>query len=347
MPPTRKAESDKERQVVPVTADNVRGRNVIIYLLTGKIESGKQGFVASLASPPDHLSIARSTFTSEVNAYRVVNWSSAVASDALDVILINTPDFSDPNMSEAKVITMISQKVDEIRLLGSQSAGHSHISVLYFTRITDPRIAGFQGKALTLAISLMDVFGASNNRMVVTMWDKYQIIGIDTADYRYKKFKSAIYKRADYENIDVMVLKFDNTRKSALSILDKASCGWNGGEVSRKGELRHEALVRNLLVERISSLLEELKYIQEDLGHPNTSLNQERKDTLHGRERDVSQILLSFYYNLYVVDPEFYRSQFPDAPFPPSPPSPPYLPSSKSRMEKVTGALKRFMPFSK
>ncbi|KAF9040936.1 hypothetical protein BJ165DRAFT_1493399 [Panaeolus papilionaceus] len=103
--------------IVPITPEHMKGKYVLLYILMGPTGSGKSSFIESLA-PDQHLDISKDSLesvTQEVNCYQVVNLGlKPEYSDRL-FVLMDTPGFLDPRLSEGRIMRMITESFNAIR----------------------------------------------------------------------------------------------------------------------------------------------------------------------------------------------------------------------------------------
>ncbi|KAF9031179.1 hypothetical protein BJ165DRAFT_870354 [Panaeolus papilionaceus] len=101
--------------VVPVTPEDVKGEILFVDILMGPTGSGKSTFIESL-SPEQKLDISGDSLesvTQHVTCYQVVNLGHQLYNTCY--ILMDTPGFLDPRLPESRIMTMITQKLDDLR----------------------------------------------------------------------------------------------------------------------------------------------------------------------------------------------------------------------------------------
>ncbi|PPQ78765.1 hypothetical protein CVT24_002314 [Panaeolus cyanescens] len=234
----------------PISVEPV-GKNIplssVWILILGLTGVGKSSFVQCL-SPSKPLSIAKNqleSVTHTVVAYRLIN----VTHNGVPISLIDTPGLSDVKISEARIVKMIQQWMND-KMAGSRTRG---------TEIF---------KALTGEIA------APATTLVTTMWD--QIANEGMASRVHKQFEQLQEEQywKDFINRGAGIVKFYNTTSSALHVLDGAlSRGarvWFDFEriIERNQHLRDTLLGRNLhrnIRVRIAMLQQKFRVIEDDL----------------------------------------------------------------------------------
>ncbi|KAF9049169.1 hypothetical protein BJ165DRAFT_1464679 [Panaeolus papilionaceus] len=251
--------------VAPVTPEDVRGEHLLVHILMGPTGSGKSAFIESL-SPNQHLKISKDSLdsvTQNVTCYQVVNLTYI---NQWNHILMDTPGFLDTKLSESRITSMITEQLDALR----QSASHIYVTILYFQPITDIRIGGSKRDAVKLLRAFAESFKATSINVVTTMWNHMsrpqQIVD---GNHRIISLENEIFGWS--ATLSVKVHKFEFSRDSALSILDRAWGGWTHyRDTSQNMDNQYQSLICNNLLDRISSAQQHLRFLAEDKKHATT-----------------------------------------------------------------------------
>ncbi|KAF9040899.1 hypothetical protein BJ165DRAFT_1492984 [Panaeolus papilionaceus] len=118
--------------IVPITPEHMTGKNVFLYILMGPTGSGKSSFIESLA-PDQHLDISKDSLesvTQEVNCYQVVNMGIWFGSNYL-AVLMDTPGFLDPRLSEGRIMRMVTESLNAIRCVITSFDNRADVVNLY------------------------------------------------------------------------------------------------------------------------------------------------------------------------------------------------------------------------
>ncbi|KAF9037050.1 hypothetical protein BJ165DRAFT_1597466 [Panaeolus papilionaceus] len=229
--------------ITPVTPKEVKAEIVVIYILMGPTGSGKSSFIESLA-PDQHLNIARDSLesvTQEVNCYQVVN--------------LTYHNNHDMMMSEGRIMTMISECLDALRLY----VKYLNVSILYFQPITDIRIGGSKRHSFKMLQAYVKLYNAQYLSVITTMWNYLSTPRqLEDANHRFERLQHEIYKSSDDTTIHVR--KFDTSSK------DSAYNGWiqRNEDPNTIMDPQYQALLCDNLLNRITNLLRQLQMIAED-----------------------------------------------------------------------------------
>ncbi|PPQ72645.1 hypothetical protein CVT24_012646 [Panaeolus cyanescens] len=190
-----------------------------IILLAGPTGSGKSSFIEALSNTKS-LGISKDQlegFTQAVTAYKVENLLVDYLGKRYPVCLLDSPGFSDANISEFEVIEQVR------KWLSDQGLRYVN-TILYFYPITDIRIPGSRRRTMEMLKSLIKREDRNEGTLtiVTTMWDKV--------------WNEHVRKRAEANFVDIRdnlfkemvrsgtgVVQFWNTQESALEIM---SCSY-------------------------------------------------------------------------------------------------------------------------
>ncbi|KAF9032074.1 hypothetical protein BJ165DRAFT_1599162 [Panaeolus papilionaceus] len=233
--------------------------------LLGPIGSGKSTFI-ELLSPDMELSIAKDTLqsaTQDVTCYRVEGLRDRGGGT---FVLMDTPGFVDPHLSESRITTMITKMLDRLR----KSAAGVFVSIFYFHPITDIRVGGKKRQAVVLLRAFADEFGALSINVVTTMWNMCPTSQeTDVANKRFEKLQEEIFQKS--EKLSIQVTKMAFTTNSALSVIDILFSGWiHRKKQAKNSPTPYHSLVRDNLWERIETVYQEWAFLQEDRQYAST-----------------------------------------------------------------------------
>ncbi|KAF9037040.1 hypothetical protein BJ165DRAFT_1532442 [Panaeolus papilionaceus] len=220
-------------------------------------------FIESLA-PDQHLNISKGSLesvTQEVNCYQAINLG--IKPDRLDTlfVLMDTPGFLDPRLSEGRITKMITESLEALR----QNSIVVIVELFYFQPITDIRISGSKRDAVKILQGYIRPFDAQNVTVITTMWNQLSTPKqLEDANCRLGTLKKQIY--ADSDGLHIYVTKFDNSQASALSLLNGSSYGWRHQNFKSKKAVnpQYQSLLCNSLLARVTNLLQQLQLLAED-----------------------------------------------------------------------------------
>ncbi|PPQ73191.1 hypothetical protein CVT24_010022 [Panaeolus cyanescens] len=213
---------------------------------------------------------------------------------------MDTPGFLDPNLSECRILKMITDKLDDIR----RSANRVSVNILYFQPITDIRFAGMKRRSVDLLRGFANAFMAKNVDIITTMWNTLwkpeQHIAANT---RFECLRNEVFQGS--RQLRINVYKYLGTRASSLLILDNFRFSWVHNAHLCKAA-NQQMLGRDHLLERISNGNRQLCALSDELNFARDSIqdNPILGVILKQQIRDVKAQLWSFIHDLRVVDPE-------------------------------------------
>ncbi|KAF9040954.1 hypothetical protein BJ165DRAFT_1530771 [Panaeolus papilionaceus] len=229
----------------------------------GPTGSGKSSFIESLA-PDQHLNISKNSLesvTQEVNCYQVVNLGAQLRHGDAMVILMDTPGFLDPRLSEGRIGGMITESLNAFR----QHNIDSFVHIFYFQPITDIRIGGSKRDAVKILREYVNQYKAKDINIITTFWNTLPTAKqLENANNRLHTLRNEIYTKSG--NLDVNIFKFDTSQASALSSLDETEYSWNGRDVKpdKTIDLHYQSLLCHNLLGRITNALQQLRLLTQD-----------------------------------------------------------------------------------
>ncbi|KAF9037036.1 hypothetical protein BJ165DRAFT_1614649 [Panaeolus papilionaceus] len=249
--------------IVPVTPKEVKGQPLAVFILMGPTGSGKSSFIESLAPSDQQLNISKDSLesvTQQVNCYCVINFMYS----GLSCVMMDTPGFLDPRMSETRITSMITERLNAFR----PYAGTIVVYILYFQPITDIRIGGSKWHSFKMLREYVKLYDAQYVNVITTMWNTLSTPKqLEDANHRFVMLQHEIYKSSD--GLNIKVTKFDTSSKgSALSIIGSSFFARiqqkKDHNIVRVKDLQYQSLLCDNLLNRITTLLQQLQMIAED-----------------------------------------------------------------------------------
>ncbi|PPQ73054.1 hypothetical protein CVT24_001632 [Panaeolus cyanescens] len=272
-------------------------------LIAGPTGAGKSSFIEALAGDKK-LGISKNQlegYTQSVTPYELVNASF----EGAPICLLDSPGFSDSNISEMEVLNMLKQ------FLMDYNIKFVH-SLLYFCPITDVRLPGSRRKTIEMLRCLVrtqsiSTSGGSRSNdgtltVVTTMWDNVWNERVrERAEGNLAQLRDEIFK--DMIEHGAAITQFMNTRDSALEILDTGRSHWVRApahayqEIVDEGPLGqrpHGYFLYQDLVERIANLRQRKTALEYDLAQKETIENEDLKSSLEAAIDDTRRLLTKF-----------------------------------------------------
>ncbi|KAF9051591.1 hypothetical protein BJ165DRAFT_1401087 [Panaeolus papilionaceus] len=305
--------------VQPIKDIPANSYNILVMGMTGV---GKSKFIESFSSKPLKNTISGDSLesvTQDLTAYKLVNVN---LHGGHPILLIDTPGFADPNLSEMTVVQQIqgwmrANKIDVI----------NHI--LFLDRISDTRVAGNKGKVFDMFKELTGSGSAENITILTTMWDLMQYTEKQKiqAEARFQQLKNEHWQEFIAEG--ARILKFTNTQSSALKALDQCllhsirkyfdfAQATNDGDQIR--DTSFGKTIERILLERVDAAYMEYQSIIEDLEFCDSTLQTERNEGIRQavlkKKPQVESNLIQFVQNLeeYGYSKEAIAERWPNLP---------------------------------
>ncbi|KAF9037029.1 hypothetical protein BJ165DRAFT_573074 [Panaeolus papilionaceus] len=178
--------------IVPITPEQMKGIDAWLFVLMGPTGSGKSSFIESLV-PDQHLNISKDSLesvTQQVNCYQVVNLGLKHEYYDKLFILMDTPGFLDPRLSEGRITRMITDSLNALRQYNPDLMVH----ILYFQPITDIRIGGSKRDAVKILREYVKQYKALGITIITTMWNGLATPKqLEDAKHRFETLKNEIY----------------------------------------------------------------------------------------------------------------------------------------------------------
>ncbi|PPQ82501.1 hypothetical protein CVT24_005900 [Panaeolus cyanescens] len=187
----------------------------LVILLAGPTGSGKSSFIEALGNDKA-LGISKNQldgFTQTVTAYHVKNMWVTGPYRTAPVCLLDSPGFSDTNISEMEIMEHVKRWMEKLRTT-------VHI-ILYFCPINGTRIPGTQRRSIDMLKSLIrrTVNQEGTFSVVTTMWDQVCNGRLQKrADDNLSYIEETLFK--DMIEGGTSLTTFTNTHESAVTILD-------------------------------------------------------------------------------------------------------------------------------
>ncbi|PPQ64149.1 hypothetical protein CVT24_008779 [Panaeolus cyanescens] len=221
--------------------------------------------------------------TQEVVGYRAVNLTYDSNNP---VVIVDTPGFNDPELSETKIIRMIAQ----------QKVGYIDI-ILYFHRISDIRIPRSQRNIMALFQALLGKRERAPVGIVTTMWDQmWDDKHLSRAESRFREFEASFGK--GFVGNGVPVFKFKNNKESALQILNGIEDDetWIGSFMGAYtgGRLKYSPFadsLRGLLDQRIDGLRCAIQTLDQDLIKESPEGHEGSRNVLRSEKEKTEKLL--------------------------------------------------------
>ncbi|KAF9033114.1 hypothetical protein BJ165DRAFT_1515731 [Panaeolus papilionaceus] len=272
----------------------------LCILLVGPSGSGKSSFVEALNSlrPDMPLGIAKNQLdgaTQTVSIYRL----QGVYYRGRPLFLVDTPGFSDPKISEMKVL-------NSLRMWRRRSDISNYfdtfVRVLYMHPITDTRLPKSRRRCIAMIQSFWGEWNKPRVTFVTTMWDKLTK-GTDSRSKAEVRVK-ALARMWEKWGSTGSVRRFDNTIESAFEILEYICASQmpsNHRPASHRavtgfgtGMLKDSGPVYELLLDRIETYQQRLLFINSELADPATPSMPELLDLLTEQQRECRTYLVKF-----------------------------------------------------
>ncbi|KAF9031473.1 hypothetical protein BJ165DRAFT_1572102 [Panaeolus papilionaceus] len=269
--------------IYPLKFDNGPGHPVLIMGPTG---AGKSSFLEAFAGPSQKLSLSSNQlagYTQHISAFGLANATVL----GHKICLVDTPGFSDNKFSEKEILDMVNSWSDQ--------KGLSWVVILYLVPINGTRLPGTQRKTLQMLKTFLRSSGEQRLTcltFVTTMWDTlYGEGALSRGQSNFEQLRDNHLK--DFIDGGAKIVKFTNTRLSAIQILDAGLEYHNDTTNFLSLEFRTPELYRDLC-ERIENALLEKKNIEEDLAQPEAKTNLNLQNILERNQRDNDEILTKF-----------------------------------------------------
>ncbi|KAF9032417.1 hypothetical protein BJ165DRAFT_1517609 [Panaeolus papilionaceus] len=298
----------KIRTTGPVSVervDTIQEESKYTILIVGQTGVGKSSFIETFSTDKS-LGISKNqleSVTQTVVGYKLVNVERDLQRTTyVPMYIIDTPGFSDPKISEMKVIKMI------LKFTQDNNIG-LYNRILFLDRITDTRMSGSKGRNLDLFKALTGEKSAKRITIVTTMWDQvWREDQREKAQERFDQLQSGFWE--EFVKQGAKLVKFENKQESTLELLDAWVSGYRGEKFGFEAMEANNQDIHSTplgiaayenLVERIVGLKLRLQSIEGDLADKSTRENadlleffQKSKIEAQSQLRMFQQELLEF-----------------------------------------------------
>ncbi|KAF8438414.1 P-loop containing nucleoside triphosphate hydrolase protein [Boletus edulis BED1] len=167
---------------------------------------GKSSFI-NMAAGRTEAVVGNDVFNSQTQAVQHVRCFDL--DGRRDVVLVDTPGFDNPNLSDDKILELLTDWLKETYQNKIKLSG-----LLYLHRILDNRMAGTSRRDLSVFKTLCGENNLKNVVLVTTMWDEVEE---STGSRREKELLSDFW--GDMIRFGSRTLRFQGTRESAWEII--------------------------------------------------------------------------------------------------------------------------------
>ncbi|KAG6331487.1 hypothetical protein ID866_7601 [Astraeus odoratus] len=183
----------------------------VIVAVMGPTGAGKSTFIGRAVGSPDaRVGHDLTTFTTQVRAVRYPH------SDGIrNIVLLDTPGFDDTYLTDTRILRTIADWLKETYKQNAKLSG-----ILYFRRITDPRVAGTPLRNLNMFKELCGKDNFKNIILVTTMWDELQT-DTQLGTQREKELVSDFWQ--PMIRLGSTTHRFDGTEECAWNIINSIS----------------------------------------------------------------------------------------------------------------------------
>ncbi|PPR03135.1 hypothetical protein CVT24_008488 [Panaeolus cyanescens] len=282
---------------------------VYIMLLAGPTGAGKSSFIEAMGNDK-YLGISKDQlqgFTQTVTAYEVENVLARFGTNMRPVCLLDSPGFSDANISELEIIEQVKKWLHDQRF-------DIVDTIAYFYPITVNRLPGSRRKTIEMMKALItrEKYNEGTLTIVTTMWDQVCNGRLrQRADDNFAYLSENVFK--DMIAKGTCLTKFANTQKSALDILTSSLehyhkafwCALLDDDMDHD-DLRQEAHGRHLyadLISRIETTWIKRNSVELDLAQTSATQDPELKFILADQLQETTRILHKFARQLYDIGP--------------------------------------------
>ncbi|KAF9042344.1 hypothetical protein BJ165DRAFT_1595598 [Panaeolus papilionaceus] len=295
----------KDLTLVPIADSAIQFKNGQdgVFLVMGPTGAGKSRFIEALAGN-DALGISKDqldSVTQVITTYELTDidlWkglgTSIVKIRAEDwrVYILDTPGFSDSQISELQIIEMVKGWMNAHNCLSIDM-------ILYLWPITDTRLPGSKRKTIEMLklLAAINTDEPGSVRVITTMWDRlWNERIIAAAEERFVQLQDHVWK--DLREQGGLVVKFTNTHSSAIDCLNfSTSKLYPVINYSLRESLRDEKFGPHLyhdLLDRIQATQQRKDNIEAELGDPVVQSNQELKALTEEQLHKVERLLTKF-----------------------------------------------------
>ncbi|KAG6331875.1 hypothetical protein ID866_7218 [Astraeus odoratus] len=161
----------------------------------------------AVGSPDTNAGHDLTSFTTQVRAVRYPH-----SDDIRNIVLVDTPGFDDTYLTDTRVLRTIADWLKETYMQNVKLSG-----ILYFHRITDPRVAGTPLRNLNMFKELCGKDNFKNVVLVTTMWDELRTdlqLGTQREEELVREFWQPMIRLGSTTH------RFDGTEECAWNIIN-------------------------------------------------------------------------------------------------------------------------------
>ncbi|KAF9042282.1 hypothetical protein BJ165DRAFT_262484 [Panaeolus papilionaceus] len=299
----------KNASLKPVDGVQVDNSKDLLILIMGPTGAGKSAFIEAL-SGSNSLGISRDqldSYTQDIATYELnITWedpgtdASSTEPDNRSerVYILDSPGFSDSELSELEIITMVNKWMKAHRC--------EYIDcILYLCPITDTRLPGSKRRTMKM-VKRLSGFGEGLEEpgtmmVVTTMWNRiWNERTKMAAEERFAQLRDDIWK--DLVDAGGVITRFLNTHESALEVINTLCVKVieEGALVEayymvEPGRQMHDApyvdqLYQELL-DRIQNAQVQIQSLDTELTQPETQASEELVADVEERLGKISRLL--------------------------------------------------------
>ncbi|KAF9034627.1 hypothetical protein BJ165DRAFT_1534075 [Panaeolus papilionaceus] len=229
-------------------------------LIMGSTGSGKSTFIEALGLKGSSKisSNGLDGYTQAVSTYKL---NHITTPGGRQIYVIDSPGFADTKISELAIVSMLQRWIKNNGFV-------NHI--FYLMPITKVRLPGSQRKVLKTFRALTGITTARNITVITTMWDTiWGEHAAQRAEETFRQLQNNIWK--DFINQGSQIARFQNTKESALSILDQVFGSTNNNSFTmeeHRERIRGSPYELNLLTDlqdRIQNLCSHIPTLRDEL----------------------------------------------------------------------------------
>ncbi|KAF9042306.1 hypothetical protein BJ165DRAFT_1405991 [Panaeolus papilionaceus] len=302
----------KEASIKPTSVEHIDNKRDRIVLVIGPTGSGKSAFIEALCVHED-LGISKNqleSVTQTITPYEMVDMSlwDGPGTESISIsagfYVVDTPGFSDTQISELEIIEMIN---DWLKVRDCDTID----DILFMHPITDKRLSGSKRRTVDMVKLLTRLHTRIPGTVVVvtTMWDTlWNEKGVLAAEERFAQLRDDVWK--DLRDFGGTVTKFFNTHESALEVINgirpwttaqhlsgSAHNQYKAYEMDLSGSVRNAPFTPLLyqdLLDRIQNAQQQKQSLELELTEEEVQEDPELKSILERELMKADHLLMKF-----------------------------------------------------